>query len=404
MPRSGMVRGLEGSARRAILARPDRVLALRDAPPLVLGRHGWTRILAVARAQRSSSPPRERIGPDPTAAALRARAPSSGHAARGSTRCAPRVRAPASLMSWLPLSAGQRLGNWFAPLAVRVPGRARNSMMTNLGLWLPELGAAGSASSRRRASPTPPPPMLELGPLWAGPASASCRSCARWWVSGASRGAIASRGAAWSLLGPHLGSWEIVVAVGERAHADDLALPAAEGARARGSAAQRARALARTSSRPTPAACARSSGTLRRGEVVGVLPDQDPGRTAASSRRSSVSRCARARSAVRLIAGTDAVPILGLGERLERGRGYRIHFLELDTGAAAQPGRRAGDARASTSRLEGLIRRYPDQYLWTYRRFRVTRPPGGVNPYRRGERADLLAGGRGGIAGVTRSP
>ena len=236
----------------------------------------------------SASDPIQPQPPSGTRALKRARR-AWKHAVRSTS-----ARAGLKLMSWLPLSAGQRLGNWFAPLAVRVPGRARNSMMTNLGLCFPELGAAEKRKLATESLANATASMLELGPLWSWPRERVLSLVRE--VVGLERieGAIASRRGV-VLLGPHLGSWEIVgLWVSARMPMTSLYRPPKvpgledplRGARAR---------AARTSSRPTPAARALFR-TPQRGEVVGVLPDQDPGRTAASSRRSSVSRCARARS------------------------------------------------------------------------------------------------------------
>jgi KDO2-lipid IV(A) lauroyltransferase len=61
--------------------------------------------------------------------------------------------------------------------------------------------------------------------------------------------------------------------------------------------------------------------------------------------------------------------------RLPRGRGYRF---EIEPLLAARPPE--SRVRTLNRSLEDLIRRCPEQYLWSYNRYKVpagVRPPGG---------------------------
>lgn len=114
---------------------------------------------------------------------------------------------------------------------------------------------------------------------------------------------------------------------------------------------------------------------LKRGETVGILPDQ------VASRGDGVWASFFGRPAYtptlpsRLYQATGAVPLLMFGERLPDGHGYRIHILPLDIDLS-------GDKTASTvalnTALETLIRQYPVQYLWSYNRYK--RPGGAALP------------------------
>jgi Kdo2-lipid IVA lauroyltransferase/acyltransferase len=71
-----------------------------------------------------------------------------------------------------------------------------------------------------------------------------------------------------------------------------------------------------------------------------------------------------------LAAQTGATVLVSWGERLPWGRGYKLHFHELDQGLA-------GDLDAAVARMntamEGLIRACPNQYLWGYGRYKEPR-------------------------------
>ena len=112
---------------------------------------------------------------------------------------------------------------------------------------------------------------------------------------------------------------------------------------------------------------------LKRGEAIGILPDQAPG-VGEGEWAEFFGRPAYTMTlAARLAEVTDAQTILAYAQRLPRGRGYRLHF-------APMPEPLAGEASARTLNraLEGLIRLCPAQYGWGYNRYKV--PAGAQAP------------------------
>ena len=74
--------------------------------------------------------------------------------------------------------------------------------------------------------------------------------------------------------------------------------------------------------------------------------------------------------------------VTGYAERLPRGRGFDLHYLPADEEIASTD--LARSAEALNREVERCIRQKPEQYMWSYKRFRM-RPPGGwPNPYQRG--------------------
>lgn len=117
---------------------------------------------------------------------------------------------------------------------------------------------------------------------------------------------------------------------------------------------------------------------LKRGEAIGMLPDQVPGR-GEGEWVEFFGRPAYTMTLVgRLAERTGAPVLLGYAERLPRGRGYRIVVEPL---AAPRPPE--SPVRALNHCLEHVIRRLPEQYLWGYNRYKV---PAGVAPPRGAER------------------
>jgi len=109
---------------------------------------------------------------------------------------------------------------------------------------------------------------------------------------------------------------------------------------------------------------------LRQGNAVGLLPDQAP------SFGDGVwvpffGRLAYTMTLPGKLAMQTGVPIiLAAGERLPQGRGWRMHYVRLPELPAAAP----AQAALLNAEMERLIRRFPQQYLWSYNRYKV--PPG----------------------------
>lgn len=107
---------------------------------------------------------------------------------------------------------------------------------------------------------------------------------------------------------------------------------------------------------------------LKQGEAIGILPDQVPA-NGEGEWADLFGRPAYTMTLVgRLAQATDAVALMAFGERLPWGKGYVIHIEPL----AALP-----EPAALNAAIEQLVRRKPEQYLWSYQRHKI---PHGVTP------------------------
>ena len=101
--------------------------------------------------------------------------------------------------------------------------------------------------------------------------------------------------------------------------------------------------------------------TLRKGEAIGILPDQVPDlgdgvwATYFGEPAYSITLVSK------LVETTGATVLLAYGERLTWGRGFVIHIEPLTTETSPQDINNA---------IEHLVRKKPEQYLWSYRRFK----------------------------------
>ena len=109
---------------------------------------------------------------------------------------------------------------------------------------------------------------------------------------------------------------------------------------------------------------------LRRGEAVGLLPDQVPpegqGQWAPFFGRDAYTMTL----AVRLAQQTGAAVVLARCERLPWGRGYVTHFEPLSAPLSADMDQAVLQINQA---MEHLIRQCPEQYLWGYGRYKQPR-------------------------------
>ena len=120
---------------------------------------------------------------------------------------------------------------------------------------------------------------------------------------------------------------------------------------------------------------------LRRGEAVGLLPDQVPPEGLGVWAPFFGQPAYTMTLAARLVQQTGARPLLVWGERLPRGAGFVVRVsalsdaLPFDAPAEADP--QAACAAAVNRAMEGLIRQCPQQYLWGYNRYKSPRKQAG---------------------------
>ena len=117
---------------------------------------------------------------------------------------------------------------------------------------------------------------------------------------------------------------------------------------------------------------------LKRGEVVGLLPDQVPPEGMGVWAPFFGQPAYTMTLATRLVQQTGAVPLLIWGERLARGAGYCVHVSELGTALPTGEGSNSEAAQAESAAIvnramERLILQCPQQYLWGYNRYKSPR-------------------------------
>ena len=107
--------------------------------------------------------------------------------------------------------------------------------------------------------------------------------------------------------------------------------------------------------------------TLKRGETIGVLPDQVPG-NGEGEWVTFFGRPAYTMTLIgRMLEASGAAVVMSYVERLPEGKGYALHFTPLSLAAGSSIPRQINAA------LEAVVCACPEQYLWSYNRYKVPR-------------------------------
>ena len=214
--------------------------------------------------------------------------------------------------------------------------------------------------------------VAELPRLWFGP------PVPVGWEGAAHIDAALAQGRGVLFLTPHLGCFEVTPRAyaeryGGRAPITVLYRPSRQAAL--DALLQRARRRPGMAAAPTTLAGVRQlMHALRRGEAVGLLPDQVPpeglGVWAPFFGRPAYTMTL----AARLAQQPGVQVLLAWGERLPWGRGYVVHVQPwaqvMDAPLAADPAQAAAQINGA---MERLIARAPSQYLWGYARYKSPR-------------------------------
>ncbi len=286
--------------------------------------------------------------------------PLLGALARGSVTVAAR----------LPIGRAQALGAALGRLCWLLPNRYRRDTLTNLEWCFPDLPARQRRRLARESLIETGKNIGESGAIWRWPAADLSRLIEGTEGEDLLAGALAERRGLLLLL-PHLGNWEMLnpFLIERRSFAALYRPPRiAEMERALVEARQRTGCEMIAA---TPRGLRRLITALEEGKPILVLPDQEP------LRRSGVWAPFFGVPALtmtliaRLLRRSPVPALFAWAERTSSG-GFRVRFRDAPEGLDDPDPQRAA-ARLNLG-VEACVRLCPEQYMWSYKRFK-SRPP-----------------------------
>ena len=284
------------------------------------------------------------------------------------------------LTTLLPLPWVHAIGATLSGLLGWFPNDVRRIADHNLALAFPEIPIADRKRLLRQNLRETGKLMLELGPLWLWRGE-RVLGLVQGSVTGEESLAAAVRQKQGAILiTPHLGAWEMAgLYYSSRYPLTILYRPSrlALDALSRYGRGRLGGAVVATDVSGVRAWLA----ALRRGEVLGIRPDQDPGSVGDGSGVFApfFGMTTNTMTLVSRLALKTGVPVfLTWAERLPLGRGFALHLRVLPEVTDATS--LEASVAAMNRGIEGAVRALPEQYLWTYKRFK-TRPPGEAKLY-----------------------
>jgi KDO2-lipid IV(A) lauroyltransferase len=119
--------------------------------------------------------------------------------------------------------------------------------------------------------------------------------------------------------------------------------------------------------------------SLRRGQIVGILPDQVPNEVGSGVFAPFFKLATYTMVLVpRFARKSGATVIFTYAERLPQGRGFHLHFFPASNDIAANDMKIA--AAALNKGVEQCVKACPEQYQWSYKRFKRL-PEGDASVY-----------------------
>jgi len=170
------------------------------------------------------------------------------------------------------------------------------------------------------------------------------------------------------LLVPHMGCWEITGRVlAEQRKITFLYRPLR-------SVKQNEYLFARRNQGNLTMASADKSGILKiqralnSHELVGMLPDQDPGEDGGIMAPFFNKEVNTMTLLAKLAKKHNTQILMFWAERLEKGRGFDLYFEPVDLSANGNEIK--SYVKVMNQSIESLIRKFPEQYMWSYKRFK----------------------------------
>lgn len=271
------------------------------------------------------------------------------------------------VLSWLPLKWSQRLGAAMGWLLWRLPNSAKRVSIKNIDIAFPNLSSEARALLVKQSLIETGKTATELGAIWCWPQAKKLALIKR--VEGADRLAEAvAQGKGVMVLSPHVGCWEIIGHyLAEHYPTTILYRPPRIGSL--DTFMRQTRQSSGVKLQPTDMSGVKGlRKALKNAEVVGILPDQDPGKSGGVV-APFFGHPANTMVLVSKLAQKSACPVFYiLAERLPQAQGYVIHLLDAPANVAS-----ADEQLATTALNHGVetcVRQVPSQYQWSYKRYK----------------------------------
>ena len=283
------------------------------------------------------------------------------------------------LLGMIPLSRAQKLGSLIGKRMMARRTRGREVARVNLSMVYPQLSDAEREQLLRDTLIENGKTLAETGPMWGYDPEVTNGMIREVHGEKLFNELMATEGGK-ILLAPHLGNWEIINNyVAKKQHDITIMYRPAKMPSFNNWMVSRREAIGCKLVPTTRKGVMGLFSTLKAGELVGFLPDQEPKLQSGVFADFMGQPTLTPKLPHEMLKKTGAKALYAFAKRLPDAQGFDIYFIKPDDELYA-----ADAETAMTSMNRGIaecIAICPEQYQWTYKRFK--RPPDDMpNPYK----------------------
>jgi KDO2-lipid IV(A) lauroyltransferase len=276
------------------------------------------------------------------------------------------LRAVLGLLARLPLPLNHAIGAGLGWLAWILPNGLKRTSLNNLALCYPDREARWHRRVVRTSLMETGKALTEAPWLWqAGPERIAGKLDGIDGWEHVEQAMAQGRGV--FLVSPHLGSWEFAgLHAASMGPMTSLYRPPRQ--KALDTLLRESRQATGARLVPTtPGGIKALRQAVERGELIGMLPDQTP-KGSSGVFAPFFGHPAYTMILLARLAAPARVPVIfAFAQRLPRGKGYRYQCIPAPEGLYSDDPQTA--ATAINQAVEELVRRCPEQYVWSYKRF-----------------------------------
>ena len=282
-------------------------------------------------------------------------------------------------LHYVPLSVARSLGRALGRLIWLLGLREKHVALVNIRLAYPHLSSPAQRRLAYRSVLAAGEWFAELGLVWMG-SEAELRKLAVAVEGADAVTAVIDEGCGVVFLAPHVGNWEYAGLFANMLYKMACLYEPPDNPGIEDFIVKARGRFGMVPYPTTPKGVVGLTRTLKSGQTVGILPDQVPRELSAGCNAPFMGEpCFTPTLAVKLAQKTDSKLFYLAAIRVKGG--YRVRFVPAesplyDTDMAVA-------MTAMNQGIEQLITDCPEQYQWTYKRFR-TRPVNGPNHYHKG--------------------
>jgi len=273
------------------------------------------------------------------------------------------IRLFLSLCSTLPLKINHILGASIGKLLYIFDSEAKKVSTQNIKICFPELSSADQDSLVKNALIHTGKNLTESGLIWNQSFSKNAN-----YVSGFNGEHYLDNFKKTILLVPHIGCWELTGRVLANSRKVTFMYKPLRSQKQNDYLFKRRNKGNLTMASSDKSGILMIQRALKNGELIGMLPDQDPGVEGGIMAPFFNTKTNTMTLLAKIAKKNDLQVLIFWAKRLPRGEGYELNIEPVDLNINGDT--LEGQVASMNQCVETLIRKMPEQYMWSYKRFK----------------------------------